>query len=58
MKVVAHQPVQGGRRLFELEGEDLDAFERIKGPITYKPNQIVFYEGHASIGLYMLCSGK
>lgn len=41
-----------------MEGADLDAFERIKIPILYKANQAVFYEGHASMGLYMLCSGK
>ncbi|MEX5219205.1 MAG: Crp/Fnr family transcriptional regulator [Nitrospira sp.] len=46
------------RRPFQLEGEDLHAFDRIKIPITYKANQTVFYEGHASLGLYMLCSGK
>lgn len=50
----------GGDRggLFELEGEDLAVFQRIKIPLHYKANQVVFYEGHASVGLYMLCAGK
>ena len=46
------------RRPFQLEGEDLHAFDRIKIPITYKANQTVFYEGHASLGLYMNEVGK
>lgn len=46
------------RRIFELDGEDLAAFQQIKIPLTYKANQVVFYEGHASVGLYMLCAGK
>lgn len=50
----------GGARegLFELEGEDLAVFQRIKIPLLYKANQVVFYEGHAAVGLYMLCTGK
>ncbi|MCC6967085.1 MAG: Crp/Fnr family transcriptional regulator [Nitrospira sp.] len=50
----------GGSRdeLFNLEGDDLAIFQRIKIPLLYKANQVVFYEGHASVGLYMLCAGK
>ena len=33
-------------------------FEQLKRPILYQPGQFVFYEGHAALGLYILCSGR
>lgn len=44
--------------LCDLEGDDLAAFEKIKRSLVYEPNQVVFYEGHACLGLYLLCVGK
>jgi CRP/FNR family transcriptional regulator len=44
--------------LCDLVGEDLAAFEKIKRSLMYKPQQTVFYEGHACLGLYLLCAGK
>ncbi len=44
--------------LCNLIGEDLAAFETIKRSLMYDPQQTVFYEGHACLGLYLLCAGK
>jgi len=44
--------------LCHLTGEDLTAFENIKRSLMYEPQQTVFYEGHACLGLYLLCAGK
>ena len=44
--------------LCDLEGQDLDEFEKIKWSVVYQPGQFVFYEGHAVLGLYILCSGR
>jgi CRP/FNR family transcriptional regulator len=44
--------------LCNLAGEDLAAFEKIKRSLQYDPHQVVFYEGHACLGLYLLCAGK
>lgn len=44
--------------LCELEGDDLNAFLKIKRSLMYEPHQTVFYEGHACLGLYLLCAGK
>lgn len=37
---------------------DPPAFQRLLHRFLYQPHQIVFYEGHESLGLYVLCSGK
>ncbi len=37
---------------------DPPAFQRILHLFLYHPRQIVFYEGHESLGLYVLCAGK
>lgn len=42
----------------DLEGDELDAFQKIKRAIRYDSQQTVFYEGHACLGLYLLCAGK
>ncbi len=34
------------------------AFQKLLHRFLYQPRQIVFYEGHESLGLYVLCSGK
>jgi len=44
--------------LCNLSGEHLTAFEKIKRSLMYEPQQTVFYEGHACLGLYLLCAGK
>lgn len=44
--------------LCDLTGEDLVAFQKIKRLFHYEPHQTVFYEGHACLGLYLLCAGK
>ncbi len=44
--------------LCDLAGGDLAAFQKIKRSLQYEPHQIVFYEGHVCLGLYLLCSGK
>jgi CRP/FNR family transcriptional regulator len=44
--------------LCDLEGNDLAEFQTIKRSLDYEPHQTVFYEGHVSVGLYLLCAGK
>jgi CRP/FNR family transcriptional regulator len=39
-------------------GIDSSAFQRIIHRFVYQPRQIVFYEGHPCLGLYVLRSGK
>ncbi|MEW6544843.1 MAG: Crp/Fnr family transcriptional regulator [Nitrospirota bacterium] len=42
----------------DFEGDELCAFQRIKHSFFYEPRRTVFYEGHACLGLYLLCTGK
>ncbi|MBI5410871.1 MAG: Crp/Fnr family transcriptional regulator [Nitrospirae bacterium] len=42
----------------DLEGDNLRAFQKIKRSLRFEPHQTVFYEGHACLGLYLLCAGK
>lgn len=44
--------------LCDVAGDDLAGFEKIKRSLHYEPHQVVFYEGHACLGLYLLCAGK
>jgi CRP/FNR family transcriptional regulator len=44
--------------LCDLEGEDLEEFQRVKLSLDYEPHQTIFYEGHLCVGLYLLCRGK
>ncbi len=37
---------------------DPPAFQELLHRFLYQPRQIVFYEGHESLGIYVLCSGK
>jgi CRP/FNR family transcriptional regulator len=41
-----------------LEGQASEDFEKIKWSVVYQPGQFIFYEGHAVLGLYILCSGR
>jgi CRP/FNR family transcriptional regulator len=51
-----------GRRgrtvLCDLAGDKLAAFQLIKHTLYFEPRQTVFYEGHASLGFYVLCAGR
>ncbi len=47
-----------GSDLCDLGGEDAVAFERMRRTVLYEPGQYVFYEGHAALGLYVLCTGR
>jgi CRP/FNR family transcriptional regulator len=42
----------------DLSKDELAAFQKMKRSLHYEPHQIVFYEGHACLGLYLLCAGK
>lgn len=42
----------------DLSGGDLAEFQKIKRSLRFEPHQTVFYEGHACLGLYLLCTGK
>lgn len=44
--------------LCDLDGQASEDFEKIKWSVVYQPGQFVFYEGHAVLGLYILCSGR
>jgi CRP/FNR family transcriptional regulator len=37
---------------------DPSAFQRLVHRFVYQPRQIVFYEGHPTLGISVLCSGK
>ncbi len=37
---------------------DPPSFQRVLHRFLYHPHQIVFYEGHEALGLYVLCTGK
>ncbi|MCW5799414.1 MAG: Crp/Fnr family transcriptional regulator [Nitrospira sp.] len=52
------QKQTGRGNIFELDGDTLEDFHGIRIPLSYRTNQAVFYEGHVSIGLYVLCEGK
>jgi len=36
----------------------LAAFQDMKRSLLFEPNQVVFYEGHVCLGLYLLCAGR
>lgn len=52
------QKQTGHDNIFDMDGHQLEDFHRIRIPLSYQTNQVVFYEGHLSIGLYVLCAGK
>ena len=41
-----------------ISESDPPAFQQLLHRFLYQPRQIVFYEGHESLGLYVLCAGK
>ena len=41
-----------------LKTESFDEFKRARIANVYKKRQIVFYEGHAAHGIYIVCSGR
>lgn len=51
-------PNRAASDLCDLEGQASEDFEKIKWSVVYHPGQFVFYEGHAVLGLYILCSGR
>jgi CRP/FNR family transcriptional regulator len=42
----------------DLTGEELASFQKIRHTFQYDAHQTVFYEGHACLGLYLLCAGR
>ena len=51
-------PSQGNGDLCNLEDSAAMEFKKIRRTIMYQPGQFVFYEGHAALGLYILCTGR
>lgn len=42
----------------EIVPPEEEPYGLIKRRATYQPGQFVFYEGHAALGLYILCQGR
>ncbi len=51
-------PVKIGADLCNIEGKEGAPFQNMKQTLMYRPGQVVFYEGHAVLGLYILCAGR
>lgn len=51
-------PNRVGADLCDLDGQAGADFQAITQTVLYQPGQFVFYEGHAALGLYILCSGR
>ncbi len=51
-------PSRATSELCSLDGNGASGFEQIRRSLTYLPGQFVFYEGHAALGLYILCTGR
>jgi len=51
-------PSRATSELCSLNGNGASPFEQIRRSLTYLPGQFVFYEGHAALGLYILCTGR
>jgi len=51
-------PSRATSELCRLDGNGASGFEQIRRSLTYLPGQFVFYEGHAALGLYILCTGR
>lgn len=49
---------RGQTVLCDLAGDELAAFQSIKHTLYFEPRQTVFYEGHVSLGFYILCAGR
>jgi CRP/FNR family transcriptional regulator len=50
--------VRGESPVCRIAEADLDAFGRLLHRFEYQPRQVVFYEGHPCLGIYVLCAGK
>ena len=50
--------VRGESLVCRVAEADLDAFGRLLHRFEYQPRQVVFYEGHPCLGIYVLCAGK
>jgi len=42
----------------DFANQELAEFRRTKHSLRFEPQQTVFYEGHISLGLYVLCAGR
>lgn len=51
-------PQRASSAVCRVAESDPPAFQELLHRFLYQPRQIVFYEGHESLGLYVLCSGK
>ena len=51
-------PQRAKSTLCDLAGDQLGVFQKIKRSLQFEPHQTIFYEGHACLGLYLLCEGK
>jgi hypothetical protein len=49
-------PTRGNGDLCNLEDTAAKEFQKIRRNVLYQPGQFVFYEGHAALGLYILCT--
>lgn len=49
---------RGKADLCNLDGNAEAEFQKIRRALLYRRGQFVFYEGHAALGLYVLCSGR
>jgi len=51
-------PSRATSELCSLDGNGASGVEQIRWTMAYLPGQFVFYEGHAALGLYILCTGR
>ncbi len=49
---------RGAADLCNLNGAAAVEFEKMRRVLLYRPGQFLFYEGHAVLGLYILCLGR
>ena len=51
-------PIRGQAVVCDLTDDEAAEFHAIKHVFRYEPRQTVFYEGHACLGLYVLCVSR
>ncbi len=51
-------PVRAQSLVCRAAEADATTFQRFLHRFTYQPHQVVFYEGHPCLGIYVLCAGK
>ncbi len=49
---------KNGSDLCDLGGADAAEFQHMRRTVLYEAGQYLFYEGHAALGLYVLCAGR